>query len=167
MARGYIYILRTADRPTVVKIGKTTTSPTQRLRELNTACYLSINNWELADWFWVRNCDLAEKKIHRSLGKFKLKIHQHKEAFKIDVEHAKIVAKQVCDQFPPDSDELERKKRRPESKPLYAKSRDSLDKVAGDHVRRQGPFSEAITERFSNWKKADYFAWLSEVEHML
>ena len=167
MARGYIYILRTADRPTVVKIGKTTTSPTQRLRELNTECYLSINTWELAEWFWVRNCDLAEKKLHHNLAKFKLKIHQHKEAFKVDVEYAKIVAKQVCDQFPPNSDELEKRKSRPARKTLHFKDRVRLDQVAGDHVRRQGPFSKTITDRFLNWKKTEYFAWLSEVEHML
>ena len=167
MARGYIYILRTVDRPSVVKIGKTTTSPTQRLRELNAECYLSIDTWELAGWFWVRNCDLAEKKLHRTLSKFKLKIHQHKEAFKIDVEYAKIVAKQVCDQFPSDSDELEKKRKRPERRAFHARDQKRLDKVAGDHVLRQGPFADLISERFLNWKKADYFAWLAEVEHML
>lgn len=137
------------------------------MRELNTDCYLSINTWELAGWYWVRNCDIAEKKIHSALAKFKLKIHQHKEAFKIDVEYAKIVAKQVCDQYPSDSDELEKRKRRPEHKTLRAKDRERLDKVAGNHVKHRGQFSEEIAHRLLNWKKTDYFAWLSEVEHML
>jgi hypothetical protein len=156
--RGYIYILRTSERPGVVKIGKTTVLPKTRCQQINQGWYLSLNTWEVAFWRWVEDCNIAEKEIHRLIAVHNLGAKSHREAFRVNLETAKDIAKRVCARYPAKSD------KRPD--PILNKKK-SLDESAYRHIQKNGPLSEKIIQQKKLLNEADFYKWLSEILYLL
>lgn len=63
MANGWVYILTNPSYPDLVKVGLTTTSPEQRLKELSSPTGVA-SNFTLHSSFLVDDVNLAEKKAH-------------------------------------------------------------------------------------------------------
>ncbi len=156
--RGYIYILRSDDRPGTVKIGKTTKHPDRRCIEHNADWYLSINSWEICFWRWVENCHKAEREIHSLLKGYNLGAKRHREAFKIDPKTARDITIRVCDRYPPKSDKR--------TDPIM-KKRKKLDELAFKHIQRRGRFSDQIIENKKYLKEEDYYKWLQTVSEYI
>lgn len=152
--RGYIYILRTNDRPGTVKIGKTTRHPDKRCSEHNKDWYLSVNSWEVSFWRWVENCHKVEGELLSLLKRHNLGAKLHREAFQIDPETARDITIRICDKYPPKSDN--------KADPVMKKKK-NLDDVAYKHIRENGRFAKQIIERHKIMKEEDYYKWLLEV----
>ena len=149
--RGFIYILRTIDRPGVVKVGKTTIHPKKRCAEHNKDWYLSINSWEVSFWRWVENCHAAERELLKLLKPHNLGAKLHREAFKIDTSTVRETATRVCDKYPPKSDK--------KTDPIMKKQK-VLDQLAFKHIQVNGLFSGQIIENKKNMQQEDYYNWL-------
>lgn len=68
MTQGFVYALRSESCPHI-KIGMTTTSPFQRIIELNSSgVYMLYGKWTLLDCRKVRNCRAIEMGLHRRLA---------------------------------------------------------------------------------------------------
>jgi len=156
--RGYIYILRTEDRPKIIKVGKTTKHPNKRCNQHNKDWYLSINTWEVCFWRWVENCHKAEKEILTLLKAHNLKAKHHREAFNIDSITAKDIAIRVCDKYPPKSDK--------KTDPIIRKKK-RLDQLAYLHISTNGKFSEQIISNHNQLAEEDYYNWLYTVSPYL
>jgi hypothetical protein len=81
---GYVYVLSNPAMPGVVKIGKTTTSVQQRMRELNTTGIPTPFELELS--IHVENCHDAELRSHRALKHCRK--NSGREFFKISPKNA-------------------------------------------------------------------------------
>ena len=156
--RGYVYILTSLDRPGIVKIGKTTQSPSKRCAELNREWYLAINTWEVQYWRWVENCGAAEVRIHRLFGAYNLGAKRYREAFRIDLAVAKETVVRVCDAYPAKSDRA--------INPLLQR-RSILDQAAYKHIKKGGPLSNLIIQNKKNLSEADFYNWLTEIREYI
>ena len=153
--RGYIYVLVSSERPSIVKIGRTEKSPAIRCKEHNIDCYLSINTWEVKDWRWVENCRLAESKIHKLLEKYRLEVKLHREAFRVSVPVAMDVVIRVCDLYPPKS-----------NTPInpIIKKKNKLDKMAYKHIKNNGPLSSYLLKNKEIMTDNDFYSWLDVIK---
>lgn len=79
----YVYILTNPRMTGLIKIGKTTKSPQQRMKELHSTGV--PEPFELECAFIVDNCAAREKNVHRILNKYRL---SGREFFEIGVESA-------------------------------------------------------------------------------
>lgn len=82
---GWIYVLTNASMPGLVKVGLTTTSPEQRIKELSSATGVA-SNFELARSFAVSDVRSAEKKAHAILEKVFERPNRSREFFEADVD---------------------------------------------------------------------------------
>lgn len=80
MKRGWIYILTNPSMPDLVKVGLTTTSPDQRLRELSSATGVAAG-FRLEHTFQVVDVDAAEAKAHRILERMFGRPNKSREFF--------------------------------------------------------------------------------------
>jgi len=74
----YVYVLTNPSMPGIVKIGFTTTSPEQRIKEINSATGV-IEKWNLE---WSIECTEAydlEKRVHEYLQEFR--VSKNREGF--------------------------------------------------------------------------------------
>jgi hypothetical protein len=156
--RGYIYLLITPERPSIVKIGKTTKHPRQRCNRHNRDWYLSINTWEVAHWQWVENCHRAEVDVHRMLDRHNLGAKFHREAFRINIDVAKDIVGRVCERYPPKSDN--------KPSPVMRRKK-ALDEAVYQHIRRQGDFSELIFRNQSLLDEEQFYEWVAIIEEYL
>jgi hypothetical protein len=153
--RGYIYVLRSEERPSVVKIGRTERSPEIRCKQHNIDCYLSINTWEVHYWRWVEDCIASEVRIHKLLQKHKLKVKAHREVFKISLEVAMDVVVRICDSYPAKSDQQVK---------VLKRKRAKLDAIAYEHIRRNGPLSNFIVRNKQVMSNDDFYGWLEAIK---
>lgn len=156
--RGYIYALHSAERPEIIKIGRTVKKPEVRCSEHNANWYLSINTWKVVFWRWVENCVKAESEIHQHLKPHNLKAKSHKEAFRIDLYVARDIMVRVCDNYPSKEDKPQ--------EPVLRK-RKSLDMLIYKHIRNNGPLSEALIRNKQILKDSDFYGWVNEVKLFL
>jgi hypothetical protein len=154
--RGYVYVLNSLERPDIVKIGKTTKSPTLRCAEHNRNWYLSLNTWEVNYWRWVENCGAAETSIHRLFAVHNLRAKGFREAFRVDLIIAMETVVRVCDAYPAKSD-------RPID-PIF-KKRSALDRLAYNHIQKDGPLTQIIILNKKRLSEIDFYKWLNEVKN--
>jgi hypothetical protein len=156
--RGYIYILHSIERPGIVKVGRTTTLPKSRCKDLNKEWYLSINTWEIHAWFWVENCIKAERDVHKALRRFNLKAKKHREAFKISPGVASDISERICAAYPAKSQnklfKLKKKQRH-------------LENIAANHVKKEGPYKDKILSMYKDLNTKDFYHWMEEVSNLL
>lgn len=79
----YIYVLTNPSMPGLLKVGKTTTSPSQRMKELHSTGVPTPFELECA--FIVDDCTIRERHAHEALSKHRI---QNREFFRIGVEPA-------------------------------------------------------------------------------
>lgn len=82
--RGYIYIASNPSMPGLIKVGKTTTSPNQRMSELHSTGVPTPFSLEFAAR--VADCHASEKRVHRALETYR--VTTNREFFKIEVKAA-------------------------------------------------------------------------------
>ncbi len=80
----YIYILSNPSMPGLIKVGKTTTHPSQRMSELQSTGVPTPFVLEFSAI--VDNCEKKEKASHKALEKYRVK--NNREFFKISVKQA-------------------------------------------------------------------------------
>lgn len=80
----YIYILSNLSMPGLVKVGKTTTHPSQRMSELHSTGVPTP--FELEFSAVVSNCDYSEKAAHRALASYR--VAGNREFFRVSVKKA-------------------------------------------------------------------------------
>lgn len=91
--KGYIYILENAGQPGILKIGFTTRTPQDRVKEINSSTGVIIP-WYIRNAFQCKSPDAMEKLIHERLKRYKV----HKEGFGIRLEEAEKVILQVLEE---------------------------------------------------------------------
>ena len=153
--RGYIYVLISQERPSVVKIGRTAKSPAIRCKEHNINCYLSLNTWEVHYWRWVENCIASEAKIHKLLDKHRLEVKLHREAFRISLPVAMDVVIRVCDLYPAKSDQQIK---------TSVKKKSKLDAIAYEHIKNNGPLTNFIINNKQIMNEDDFYGWLDVIK---
>lgn len=79
--RGYIYIASNPSMPGLVKVGKTTTSPNQRMSELHSTGVPTPFSVEFAAS--VVDCHASERRVHRALADHRVAINR--EFFRVEV----------------------------------------------------------------------------------
>ena len=82
---GFIYILSTREQPHLLKIGVTTRSVEQRVKEINSATGIVIPFGVRAVWP-VRNPEQTEKEIHEMLSPYR--VRADREFFQIPYQQA-------------------------------------------------------------------------------
>jgi hypothetical protein len=80
----YVYILSNPSMPGLVKVGKTTTAPSQRMRELHSTGVPTPFETELT--VEVANCDASERAAHRPLDAHR--VSANREFFKVSPRNA-------------------------------------------------------------------------------
>lgn len=80
----YIYILSNRSMPGLIKVGKTTTHPSQRMSELHSTGVPTP--FELEFSAMVSSCDYSEKAAHRALANYR--VAGNREFFRISVKKA-------------------------------------------------------------------------------
>lgn len=95
---GWIYALRSDNTP-LIKIGLTTTSPFQRVRELNaSANYGPIGPWQPLHLKQVKDTQVIESAIHRQLAdKKSVEIASTRELFSITPNEARNILDEIPD----------------------------------------------------------------------
>jgi hypothetical protein len=83
----WIYILVNSLMPGIIKIGMTTTSVEQRLKEINSATGV-IMKWNSVYQYKCVNAYMLEQEIHRYLQDRGHRINPNREGFEIDVNTA-------------------------------------------------------------------------------
>lgn len=83
---GWIYILSTRDSPTTLKIGMTTRTVVERVKEINASTGV-LYPWSARVAFRVENPAGAEKEIHARLANFR--IRAKREFFELEFREAK------------------------------------------------------------------------------
>ena len=97
MCAGYIYILMNPAMPSVLKIGKTTRRCEQRATEISAGTGVPVP-WHVAFEIPVGDCDLAEKKIHVALAKYR--VETGKECFVVPLKKAVTLLMDIALEFP-------------------------------------------------------------------
>ena len=80
----YIYILSNRSMPGLIKVGKTTTHPSQRMSELHSTGVPTPFDLEFSAT--VSSCDYSEKAAHRALANYR--VTGNREFFRISVKKA-------------------------------------------------------------------------------
>ena len=83
----WIYILVNKLMPGIIKIGRTTTSVSQRVKEINSATGV-IEKWHCVYKYKCVNSQYLEQEIHSYLQERSLRINPHREGFELDVQQA-------------------------------------------------------------------------------
>ena len=83
----WIYILVNKLMPGILKIGRTSTSVSQRVKEINSATGV-IEKWQCVYRFKCVNSHYLEQEIHSYLQERSLRINPHREGFELDVQQA-------------------------------------------------------------------------------
>ncbi len=92
----YIYILASPALPELVKIGKTTGDPRQRVQQLSSSTSLP-HPFVLLHAEEVEDCDLAERKVHELLKEYRE--NKRREFFRIGVAQAIELVKDVASKY--------------------------------------------------------------------
>jgi len=119
--QGYVYVLEVADiMLPVCKIGRTERNPQQRCAEINGNSSKGDFNWDVAHQYYVNDCHLFEKLVHKKLAPLRQK---GKEFFQLSQSDAKqaidsILANQeqlalVEEPKPKDNPQVHRSKKQP------------------------------------------------------
>ena len=98
MKTGWIYILTNPSMRDLIKVGLTTTSPEQRLRELSSATGVA-QKFVLYTTFEVSDVDAAEAKAHRILGQLYGRPNNSREFFSADPSDAEEVLRGALQEF--------------------------------------------------------------------
>ena len=98
---GYVYIMKSEQRPDICKVGRTSNTPSHRCSQLNSGEYLSVTDWKVAHSRKVQDSVSAEKKAHDRLSYSRLNLKKHREAFKVDLSEAIKAVDSVCDRHSP------------------------------------------------------------------
>lgn len=98
MSSGWIYILTNTSMPGLVKVGLTSTSPEQRLRELSSATGVA-SSFKLEHSFQVTDVEAAEAKAHRILEQFFGRPNKSREFFSATVQDAQEVLSGALQEF--------------------------------------------------------------------
>lgn len=96
MEFGYVYILMNPSYPDLVKIGKTTKDPKERMRELSSSTS-APHPFVLVHFENVTDCDAAEREVHEKLEKYR--VNKRREFFEIKVLEAIQAVNAVCEKF--------------------------------------------------------------------
>lgn len=83
----WIYILVNRLMPGIIKIGRTTTSVSQRVKEINSATGV-IERWQCVFKYKCINSQYLEQEIHMYLQERSFRVNPHREGFEIDVTSA-------------------------------------------------------------------------------
>lgn len=87
MASGFLYVLANSSMPDLIKVGKTTRDPAQRVKELSSATGVP-NPFLLVYCQPVEDCDAAEKWVHAELERRGYRPNTDREFFKAPVHEA-------------------------------------------------------------------------------
>lgn len=87
MTNGFVYILSNPSMPDLIKVGKTTRDPTERVKELSSATGVP-NPFLLVYCQPVEDCDAAEKWVHAELERRGYRPNTDREFFKAPVHEA-------------------------------------------------------------------------------
>ena len=91
-ASEYVYVLVNQSVPNMVKIGMTTTTPTQRAREISSATGVAVP-WIPVFEFRCLRSDLLEAEVHEYLHAHR--VNKHREMFSIDSHTAQKVIEEL------------------------------------------------------------------------
>ena len=83
---GYIYILQNPSFPDLLKIGKTTRTPTERAKEVSRGTGIPTKFNVVFDIF-TPDCDISEKEVHKRLKEYR--VATDREFFKLPIDVAK------------------------------------------------------------------------------
>jgi hypothetical protein len=83
----YVYILSNSSIPGIIKIGHTTRTVYERLREINTAPGVIIP-WEVRWSYKCPNGSMLEEEVHSHLQDLGLRPNKKREGFTIDITNA-------------------------------------------------------------------------------
>jgi hypothetical protein len=95
MTQGFIYILTNPSMPGLVKIGKTTRLPDERMRDMYATGV--PHPFTLAWSAAVADCNLAEREIHTRLARFRT--NPRREFFRVTVDIAIDAAREVTEKI--------------------------------------------------------------------
>lgn len=98
MKAGWIYILTNPSMSDLIKVGLTTTSPEQRLRELSSATGVA-QKFDLYATFEVSDVDAAEAKAHRILAQLFGRPNNSREFFSADPSDAEELLRGALQEF--------------------------------------------------------------------
>lgn len=98
MKSGWIYVLTNPSMPNLVKVGLTTTSPDQRLREISSATGVA-SKFQLDHVFKVNDVNSAESKAHRILEKIFGRPNKSREFFSASSQDAYEVLSGALQEF--------------------------------------------------------------------
>ena len=97
MAIGYIYIIRNPSHESnVYKVGKTSRTIDERLKELN-AETSNIGTFDLIKSFMVSDIDKAESESHEALSS--MRVQNNREFFKASVGELEDIVSNICDKY--------------------------------------------------------------------
>lgn len=91
--QGYVYLLSNPSMPGLVKIGSTRRRPDDRKNELSRATGVPTP-FKLEAWTWSKDAAKAERAVHLKLEKHR--VNGGREFFRIEVDGALAVARQVA-----------------------------------------------------------------------
>lgn len=92
LSTGYIYILKNALMPGVLKIGFTERTVIERLNEINKATGV-ITPWQVCDFWFTQEPYLVEQEIHHKLSDYR--VEDNREGFAIDFTVARDVILEI------------------------------------------------------------------------
>jgi hypothetical protein len=90
----WVYVLVNKSMPGICKIGMTTTSVNQRVKEINKATGV-ITPWFPVYKYKCINSLILEKAVHEHLGKLGYRVNPKREGFEIDSNTAITVIKEI------------------------------------------------------------------------
>ena len=90
----YIYILINPSVPGICKIGKTTTTVFERVKQINGATGV-ITPWDAVFSFPCNDCHSLEREIHEYLAAQGIRVNPRREGFAIDVNSAREVVEKL------------------------------------------------------------------------
>jgi len=97
MAIGYVYIIRNPSHESdVYKVGKTSRTIDERLKELNSETS-NIGTFDLIKSFMVSDIDKAESESHKALDS--MRVQNNREFFKASVGELEDIVSNVCDKY--------------------------------------------------------------------
>ena len=105
-SKGYVYVLINTSMPNLVKIGKTTKEPNERVKELSSATGVATP-FILVYYRQFNNCHSAERKIHTLLEDKGARFSNSREFFEISTTEAINIIQTVDDEESTESDFIE------------------------------------------------------------
>ena len=92
--QGYVYVLECTNQPGICKIGSTTRTPADRVREINAATGVIVP-WMLSVAYRCTSPVVVEKLVHKELEKYR--VNSHKEGFNITLSIAKETIERILE----------------------------------------------------------------------